>query len=323
MTWNKSIEIININSFPIGRINEKKMQLDSLRPFPREALQRIREDMCIEWTYHSNGIEGNTLNLNETKIVLQDGMTVKGKSLREHFEALNHQDAIEYLESIVQSKKQITSNELLSIHALVLQRIEKEFSGRYRNAGVRIIGANFIPPNAAKVSDLVDELIEYVTQNTKQFHPCLLATLLHHRLVWIHPFFDGNGRTARLLFNLFLMKQGYPPAIILKQDRKKYSVALNAANHGDISSLFLLTLQAVERGLDIYLSSFNDRNDEYKNLNNLLFEANLPYSLEYISLLARTGKIAAYKEGRNWKSSEKDIEHYFQNRKRVRTQRKP
>lgn len=322
MSWYKCIEIINPNSFPIDRIDGKKMRLDSLRPFPNEALKRIREDICLEWTYHSNAIEGNTLNLNETRIVLKDGMTVKGKSLREHFEALNHQDAIKYLESIVQSKKQITSSELLSIHALVLQRIEKEFSGRYRNAGVRIIGANFIPPNAAKVSDLVDELIDYVTQNTKQFHPCLLATLLHHRLVWIHPFFDGNGRTARLLFNLFLMKQGYPPAIILKQDRKKYYAAMNTANQGDISSLFLLTLQAVERGLDIYLSSFNDRNDEYKNLNNLLSEANLPYSLEYISLLARTGKIAAYKDGRNWKSSEKDIQHYFQNRKRVRTQRK-
>lgn len=163
------------------------------------------------------------------------------------------------------------------------------------------------------------ELIDWVNHST--LHSIIKATIFHHRFVWIHPFFDGNGRTVRLLFNLLLMKEGYPPAIILRNDRKKYYDALNAANNEDYSKLLLLVLQAVERGLDIYLSSLTNTYDEYKSISSLVKEDGVPYGEEYISLLARKGKIDAFKEGKNWLTSQQAITDYLEGRKRKRVLR--
>lgn len=129
------------------RLFDKKQMLDRGRPLPQSALQKIKESLTIEWTYNSNSIEGNTLSLRETQLVLQEGITIKGKSLREHFEVKNHEVAIAYLYSIVHDSYQLQSRDILTLHAYVLRSIEEEFAGRLRNGGVRISGANFIPPN--------------------------------------------------------------------------------------------------------------------------------------------------------------------------------
>jgi Fic family protein len=302
----------------IARINEKKIRLDSLRPIPQAALKNIKQSLTLEWTYNSNGIEGNTLTLQETKMVIEEGFTIKGKSLREHFEAVNHQNAIEFVEEIAVSGYTLSAKDILSVHNLVLNQIEKEFAGRYRTFGVRIAGANFIPPNALKVDELMEELILWVNEQSQYVHPILIATIFHHRFVWIHPFSDGNGRTVRLIFNLLLMRHGFPPAIILRNDRKKYYDALNKANLGDYSKLLLLILQALERSVDIYLSSFTNTYEDYQSISEIVSEPKFPYGQEYISLLARTGKIDAFKEGRNWLTSKHAIEEYIQNRKRKR-----
>ena len=144
------------------RLYDKMAVLKQSRPLPSIALSKIKEQLSIEWTYNSNSIEGNTLTLRETQMVLQEGITVKGKSLREHFEAKNHEKAINYLFSIVKDDYELRSIDILSIHGLILNLIEEDFAGRIRNGGVRITGANFIPPNANKVSDLLDELIDFV-----------------------------------------------------------------------------------------------------------------------------------------------------------------
>ncbi|MGB0368071.1 MAG: Fic family protein [Flavobacteriales bacterium] len=313
------IDLSDINDLQIGldRIEQKKLLLDTKRPMAQIALDRLREGLNLEWTYNSTSIEGNTLTLNETRVVLQDGMTVKGKSMREHFEVANHHDAIEYLEGLVGSDAPMQTREILDLHELVMLKLEKFYAGRFRNAGVRIAGANFTPPNARKVSDMVDELIDYVNQNEEEFSPIVLATVFHHRFVWIHPFFDGNGRTVRLAMNLLLMRKGYPPAIILKNDRRKYYAALNQANNGSYAKLLLLMMQAVERSLDIYLSMYPDAN-EYKPISNIVEESQLPYGQEYVSLLARQGKIDAYKEGRNWVTTQEAIVEYMANRQRKR-----
>ena len=197
--------------------------------------------------------------------------------------------------------------------------IEDDFAGRIRNAGVRITGANFVPPNANKVSDLLDELIQFVNENPLQLNDIELATIFHHKLVWIHPFFDGNGRTVRLAMNLLLKRRGFPPAIILKKDRKKYYDALNQANNGNYQKLTLLMCQALERTVNIYLTSIPSDNDEdYQSIANIVSEPNTPYSQEYVSLLARQGKIDAYKEGRNWVTTKKAINDYINNRQRKR-----
>ena len=300
------------------RLYEKKQVLQNSRPLPNIALNKIKESLSIEWTYNSNSIEGNTLSLRETQMVLQEGITVKGKSLREHFETHNHDKAIDYLYSIINDDYKLRSIDILSLHGLVLRSIEEDFAGRIRNGGVRITGANFTPPNANKVSDLLDELIDFINTNPLQLNDIELATVFHHKLVWIHPFFDGNGRTVRLAMNLLLMRSGFPPAIILKNDRKKYYEALNQANGGNYQKLTLLMCQSLERTLNIYINALPDNDKEYIEISNLVQEPNMPYGQEYISLLARQGKIDAYKEGRNWLTTREAVEQYIATRKRKR-----
>jgi Fic family protein len=300
------------------RLYEKKAMLQNSRPLPNIALQKIREALSIEWTYNSNSIEGNSLTLRETQMVLQEGITIKGKSLQEHFEAKNHETALNFLYKLIDENHLLSSKDILSLHELVLRSVEDDFAGRLRNAGVRIAGANFLPPNAQKVSGLLDELIQFVNTNTLELNVIELATVFHHRFVWIHPFFDGNGRTVRLAMNLLLMRSGFPPAIILKNDRKKYYDALNSANKGNYSKLALLMSQALERTLNIYLQALPDSDLGYTEISRLVEEEELPYGQEYISLLARQGKIDAYKEGRNWLTTKEAVEVYIKNRKRNR-----
>lgn len=317
--WNIDLSYREEFQSTFDRLYDKLAVLNQNRPLPHSAISKIKESLSIEWTYNSNSIEGNTLSLRETQMVLQDGITVKGKSLREHFEAKNHEHAINYLYQIISDDYVLRSIDILSLHGLVLRTIEDDFAGRIRNAGVRITGANFVPPNAHKVSDLLDELIQFVNKNPFQLNDIELATIFHHKLVWIHPFFDGNGRTVRLAMNLLLMRRGFPPAIILKNDRKKYYDALNQANNGNYQKLTLLMCQALERTVNIYLTSIpSDNDEEYQSIANIVSEPNTPYSQEYVSLLARQGKIDAYKEGRNWVTTKKAINDYINNRQRKR-----
>ncbi|WP_025145721.1 Fic family protein [Pedobacter jeongneungensis] len=303
----------------IDRLYDKKAKLENSRPLPNSALHRIKEDLTLEWTYNSNSIEGNTLSLKETQMVLQEGMTVKGKSLREHFEAYNHEKAIDYLYTLINKNYILRSIDILSLHGLVLRSIEDDYAGRLRNGGVRIVGANFTPPNANKVSNLLDQLITFINDNPLGLNDIVLSTIFHHKLVWIHPFFDGNGRTVRLAMNLLLMRKGFPPAIILKNDRKKYYEALNQANKGKYHKLCLLMLQALERSLNIYINALpNNTYGDYEPISHIVSGPDVPYGQEYVSLLARQGKIDAYKEGRDWLTTKSAVQSYIKTRKRQR-----
>lgn len=316
--WEIDLSDINDMQSTFERLYEKKAMLQKARPLPKIALEKIKESLSVEWTYNSNSIEGNTLTLQETKLVLEEGITIRGKSLREHFEAHNHEKAIDYLYSLVKDDYVLRSIDILSLHGLVLRSIEDDFAGRIRNGGVRIVGANFVPPSANKVSDLLDALIVFVNENPLGLNDIVLSAVFHHKLVWIHPFFDGNGRTVRLAMNLLLMRKGFPPAIILKNDRKKYYEALNQANKGSYQKLTLLMAQALERTLNIYLNALPNTDNEYIEISSLVEEPSVPYGQEYISLLARQGKIDAYKEGRNWLTTKQALENYIKNRKRER-----
>jgi len=300
------------------RLFNKLEVIKKRRPLPPIALHKIKESLAVEWTYHSNSIEGNSLTLRETQMVLQEGITIKGKSLKEHFEVKNHEFALAHLEQLSKSKKNLTIQEILELHGYIMRSVEDLYAGRLRNGGVRIAGANFIPPHAHKVSDLLDDLMATVNHNPMGLNPIEMAAFFHHQMVWIHPFFDGNGRTARLAMNLILIRAGFPPAIILRQDRKKYYTALNSANQGNYQKLMLLMAQALERSLNIYLSILPDAEEEYMEISNLVKEPDFPYGQEYISLLARQGKIDAHKEGKNWHTSKAAVTNYILNRKRKR-----
>ncbi|ARN79392.1 restriction endonuclease subunit S [Nonlabens spongiae] len=305
------------NSQRLSRLEAKKERLDQLRPFPSAVVNNIRESLDIEWIHSSNSIEGNTLTLKETQMVIQDGITVSGKTLREHFEAVNHKDAIEYIEQLISPNYTLRERDVLNVHELIMDKIDKEFAGRLRNAGVRISGAQFLPPNARKVPDLLEELIDWVA-NSQDFHPIVQAAIFHHRFVYIHPFFDGNGRTVRLLFNLLLMKEGYPPGIILASDRKRYYKALKDADQGNLDKLLELTLQAVTRSTDIYLNNLEDIAGDFAPISDIVKEPAIPYGQEYVSLLARKGQIDAYKEGRVWFTSKDAITKYLKSKGKLK-----
>lgn len=220
--------IINLEDNFFDEVDNLKKELDSKRPIPKETLKSLKESINLEWTYNSNGIEGNTLTLRETQVVLE-GITVGGKSIKEHLEAINHEQAILFLDELVKDNEPITEWNIKNIHGLILKEIDNENAGKYRGENVTIKGAIHIPPDYIKVPELMEKLIlNYETWNN--YHPIIRAALLHGELVKIHPFIDGNGRTSRLLMNLELMNSGYNPVIIKKEDRLKYYEALDKAH---------------------------------------------------------------------------------------------
>lgn len=289
----------------LSRINEKMHRLDSLRPIPGDAVKKLHEEMRLLHTYHSNAIEGNTLTLPETKLVLEEGITISGKSLREHLEATNNARAFDLLENIARKKKTIDHVVIQQIHEVVMAGILED-AGKYRTRNVRITGASKTPPDWSKVINLIDELIEKIAQSKR--HPLEIAAILHHRFVEIHPFIDGNGRVSRLLTNLFLIAQGYPPVVLKIEDRRKYYRFLRAADAGNLEPFANFIAKTVDESLLMYLSFFGGVN-ELLPLKELA--GNTPYSQEYLSLRARQGVLNAVKIGKIWYSSRHAIEQYI------------
>ncbi|HDR8983196.1 Fic family protein [Burkholderia vietnamiensis] len=236
----------------LNSIDADKATLDAARPLPQHTVASLREKLLLEWTYHSNAIEGNTLTLRETKVVLE-GITVGGKSLREHFEATNHRDAIVYVEDIVSKAEALSEWQIRNIHSLVLKGIDAEEAGRYRRENVVIAGASTTPPDFMHLPAEMAALIDWY-EAADDRHPVERAAELHTRFVKIHPFIDGNGRTGRLLLNFELMKAGYPPAIIRKEDRLAYYDSLDkACVSGDYGDITRLVAESAQRSIDTYI----------------------------------------------------------------------
>jgi Fic family protein len=240
----------------LQQIDSKKQRLDGHRPLPPELVKNLDDWFRVELTYTSNAIEGNTLSRQETALVVEKGLTVAGKSLREHLEAINHAHALDFIGSLVTKPRQELSEiDVLDIHNLILQGNDNLNAGRYRHVSVRIAGSTVILPNWVKVPDLMQAFYTWM-HTTSPIHPVLFAADAHFQLVSIHPFVDGNGRTARLLMNLLLLQQGYPPALIRKEDRQRYISSLEQAQLGGILiDYYRVICEAVERSLDIYLEA--------------------------------------------------------------------
>ena len=289
----------------LSRINEKMHRLDSLRPLPGDVVKKLHEEMRLLHTYHSNAIEGNTLTLPETKLVLEEGITISGKSLREHLEATNNARAFDLLDNIAKKKKTIDHVVIQQIHEVVMAGILED-AGKYRTKNVRITGASKTPPDWSKITKLMDELIEKIAQYKR--HPLEIATILHHRFVEIHPFIDGNGRVSRLLTNLFLIAHSCPPVVLKIEDRGKYYRFLRAADAGNLGPFANFIAKAVDESLMMYLSIFGGVN-ELLPLKELA--GNTPYSQEYLSPRARQGVLDAVKIGKIWYSSRHAIEQYI------------
>ncbi|WP_302983577.1 Fic family protein [Bilophila wadsworthia] len=206
-----------------------KARLDAHRPLPPDVVSQIREDMRVRFTYHSNAIEGNTLTMSETKAVLEDGITIGGKSLREHLEAVGHSHAIDYMEALVQRDEALTERTLKEIHNLILRNIDGANAGTYRRMNVLISGAGHIPPPAERVPEKMESFFQWYGAARGALHPVEFAARVHADFVNIHPFKDGNGRTARLIMNLELMRAGFPTVIIPVESRPAYYQNLDIA----------------------------------------------------------------------------------------------
>ena len=243
----------NLGKTYFDKVDELNNKLNSKRPFSKETLKSLRNSINLEWTYNSNGIEGNTLTLRETQIVLE-GITVGGKTLREHLEAINHEKAIEYIEDLVKEKNPVTEWNIKNIHQLVLKEIDDKNAGKYRSENVAIMGATHTPPDHLIVPELMEKLILNY-QKWNKYHPIIKAAIIHGELVKIHPFIDGNGRTSRLVMNLSLMNSGYLPVIIKKENRLEYYNALDKAHTtGDYTDFVKLVTNLEIEMINKYLN---------------------------------------------------------------------
>jgi len=232
-------------------VDQKKAAIDNARPLSPETLRSLKNDFTVRYAHETTAIEGNTLTIYETKVVLEDGITIGGKSIREHLEVLNIRDVLNWLEGIVQNNTSVTEDTVREIHRIVMKGILPDDAGAWH-----------VPPNWVKVPELMQDFSAWLERGPGQEHPVVYAAKGHVELVRIHPFIDGNGRTARLLTSLLLVRSGYPPAMYTSGNRQEYMQALDKAHMtGDVSWFVTITAGAVEFMEDRYLELIR-QNDE-------------------------------------------------------------
>lgn len=239
----------------LAKIDRKKIELDSKRPLTEGELERLNEEFTVEYTYNSNAIEGNTLTLRETDLVLR-GLTINQKPLKDHIEAVGHKEAFDYVRELVKEKTPLTKSIIKQIHYLVLAD-KKDDRGVYRRVPVRIMGAHHEPVQPYLIEPKMEQLLQ--NYSASEEHIITKLARFHIEFEGIHPFIDGNGRTGRLLVNLELMKAGYPPIDIKFTDRVAYYNAFDEyyVNH-NLSAMESLFAEYVNARLDAYLKILKD-----------------------------------------------------------------
>ncbi len=234
----------------LAQIEAKKTELSALRPLSKGELIRLNDEFMVEYTYNSNAIEGNTLTLRETSLVLQ-GVTVDKKPLNDHLEAIGHKEAFEFVCVLVEENKPLTESVIKQIHSLVLSDKPQD-RGIYRRIPVRILGAKHEPPQPFSIAPLMEKLLYEYNEDATNIITKLAK--FHIEFEAIHPFIDGNGRTGRLLVNLELMKAGYPPIDIKYTDRHRYYGAFDSYHgKGDLMPMQTLFAEYMLERLDTYL----------------------------------------------------------------------
>jgi Fic family protein len=300
------------------RILEKRNRLVQSK-ISSDVIRNLEEHMQVEFVYNSNSIEGVTLSRGETELAIR-GMTVQGKSIADVLAAQNHPQAIQLVQDLILENKKLSERDILDIHKAIMSGIMST-AGEYRRYDVHIVGASFAPPPPYQIQEEIKQLLEFVNENPAELRPVELAAHAHYYLAWIHPFDDGNGRMARLLMNLILLKNRYPFAIVRKVDRKKYLDTLDAvSSRGAFEPFLIYIARCVEQTLDLYLNVIARSKGRPKEKLRTLSELakGTPYSAEYLSLQARKGVLDAVKVGRIWMSTKKTIETYISEHGRKR-----
>ena len=242
-------------------VDDLQKEINEYRPLSRNALKQLKEYYRIGLTYSSNALEGNSLTETETKIVLEEGITIGGKPLKDHFEALGHSEAYDHLHKLSPNRV-ITEEDILELHKLFYYRIDKENAGGYRKVPVIITGVDFKFPPPSKIRPLMQEFVKDIPALREKYHPVEYSALIHLRLVNIHPFIDGNGRIARLLMNLALLQAGYVITIIPPVLRREYLDSLKASNREDNKPFISLIVAMVYESQKDYLRILQTLNEK-------------------------------------------------------------
>ncbi len=246
-------------------MDEAKARLSALRPLTPEQIKSLRPMWAadeVRYVYGTNAIEGSSLTLGETYVVLEQGITVGGKPLRDHLDAVNGKKALDYVYRLVDDGTVLIPRVLLDIHQIVVGDNEAARGGRIRDDARFISGSMYVPPSARRASEMLDEIFEDYANHRETDHPVVLAADLHFGIVHVHPFKDGNGRTARLAMNLHLLQRDYPPLAIMPQEKPVYIDALERAHLGDVDPFraFIERLELAE--IERYLQALKRAYDE-------------------------------------------------------------
>ncbi len=238
----------------IKDIDALKAELDKFRPFDENTVKQLKEYYRISMTYTSNALEGNTLTETETKVILEDGLTIGGHPIREIQETIGHSKAYDFLYNLIKTAE-ITEKNVLELHRLFYEQIDPENTGKYRDKKVIITGTDYIPPAPDELSKLMKDFCSQIPKKKEKLHPVEFAAWLHMEFVNIHPFTDGNGRTARLLTNLALLQAGYSVIIIPPIMRGDYIYSIKEAQTNGKQEMFLNFLsEMVLESMKDYLS---------------------------------------------------------------------
>ena len=278
----------------IGPVVTKQLQeisgrVHSLRARGRlssEVLVRIQQLFRLKAVYHSNAIEGNQLNLNETKLVISEGLTISGKSLRDQTEAINLSHALDFLEELVKdSERPINETVIRQIHKSILSGIDDDLAGAYRKIDVVITGSKNAPANPESIPAEMGKLNNWLLtipspEEEPETHPILIAAALHCWFVMIHPFVDGNGRTARILLNLILMRLGYPVIVIPVDERERYYDALAESDEGDLTHFVQLVIEGIEDSLEQYELARSEESAMRRRITALAEQVSEPFEQE-------------------------------------------
>ena len=270
----------------LAKVDLLKGEIDRLRPLMQETEARIMQKFRLDWNYHSNSIEGNSLTYGETIAFLMEGLTAKGKPLKDHLDIKGHNEGIEYLMSLVKNKQPLTEKAIRELHKIILvepykspaitqdgHTVEKTIHiGQYKTqpnhvkTPTGVIHYYATPEETpAKMNDLMAWLQEH--QAKQDLHPLVLAAVFHYRFVAIHPFDDGNGRMSRLLMNLLLIQNGYPPVVIKQENRQAYYYALRQADAGELSAFVEFIGENLVHSMEIYIRGAKGENiDEIDDL---------------------------------------------------------
>ncbi|MSQ15540.1 MAG: Fic family protein [Dehalococcoidia bacterium] len=284
----------------LEKLNQRVLNMRGVGKLGPDVLVRIRQFFRIRNIYNSNAIEGNSLDMGETRLVVEQGLTITGKSMKDQAEAKNLSHALDYLEDLARyTDIPVTANDIWRVHSLILKGLDNDNAGRYRRAPVRISGSAFSPPDPLQVEPHMEEFCSWLESistpllhpSNVQLDPIILAAAAHAWFVYIHPFIDGNGRTARILMNLLLMRYSYPIAIITREDRLRYYDALEETQGGDLSQFIGLIYESVNESLEEWESAASEQRQS------------IEWAQSVLAPLTQQEKINARNEYEVWKSA--------------------